>query len=639
MAVTKKRIMAGILPVLLFCSFFTACSVPADGTPVLFANAFSEEKESCDTVKAWQKNEEELFLFLPSGTNYSSLKLWCKPAGKVSVNNETIKNGEVCPQITSDGTYTLTCGEDIFRLTVISSRDIPAIFIETDSGSLEAIHSDKAYKESGRIMVYENGEQTVNAGLDYIKGRGNQTWTGEKRPYNIRFPEKLSLLGMDPAKKWCLLANATDDTLIRNTVALTLAQRMEIPYACDCRAADLYINGDYRGSYLVTEKVEVNEAVVDIVDLDDLNEAVNPGTEINALDKRTSGGRVDCGNKRWTDIPVSPADITGGYLIEFDGETYYDEETNGFCTNRGQFVTVKSPSCASKEEIEYISNFCNEAEEALAAENGYNSLGRHYRDYYDVESLAKLFVLNEYLLNGDAGFSSNFFSKEPGGRLVAGPAWDYDTCLHDDRTVKVTYLFKAENWCTNLLCMNRYNMDATVFEKAFRHTDFREEAARQWETWRDVISGDALNALVSSLAEAVKYSAVADHFRWTPKVLVTAKEWADIYVDYCGKLSQLAEKRVQAMDKGLLGNAAMLYYDLNGAYGWMFSEKIVTEGEYVTVKELGEDAFLEPIIPDGYLFAGWNTVADGSGDAFQPGEAIVLTAPSTVLYAQWKEIK
>lgn len=638
MNIAIQKILSVCLSVLILCAVFASCSFLPDGMPVLYANAFGGDKKSCETVKTWQKDEEELLLFLPSDTDFASLKLWCEHAGKAFVNGEAIRDGEVCPSITADGSYPLTCGEKTYRLTVISSRNVPAVFIETRSGSLDAIHADKAHKETGRMAVYENGALTVDVGLDYIKGRGNSTWQGEKRPYNIKSSEAIPLLGMDAAKKWCLLSNATDDTLLRNTVALTLAQRMEIPYACEFRAADLYINGDYRGSYLVTEKVDVNDAVVDITDLDELNEAANPGVEINSLEKLTSGGHVDCGNKRWTDIPVSPADISGGYLIEFDGETYYDEEDNGFCTKRGQFVTVKSPASASKAEIDYISDYCNEAEEALAAEDGYNSLGKHYGDYYDVVSLAKLFVLNEFLLNGDAGFSSNFFSKERGGKLVAGPAWDYDTCLHDDRTVSVAYLFTAENWCTSILCMNRYTLDSTVFEKAFRHQDFREEVERQWKAYRGKISGDAMEELVRSEAEALKYSAAADHFRWTATIMVSAGEWADIYVGYTEKLSQLAAKRVGYMDKGLSGNAAMLYYDLNGAYGWMYSQKIVEKGESVTVKEMGEDAVLMVLkIPDGFTFTGWNTAVDGSGETYLPGDEIVLTAPSTVLYAQWSK--
>ena len=636
----KKRTLAAAAAVLFLCVAFTACSVSVNGdAPLLYVNAFDEKKQSACTVRAWQKNDSELLLFLPSDTDFSSLRMWCEPARSVTIDGEPVKNGNVCPSITADGTYAAGFHGNMYQLTVVSSRNVPAVFIETASGSLDAIHADKSHKEEARITVFEHGEKTVDTTLEYIKGRGNQTWTGEKRPYNIKFTEKVPLLGMDAARSWCLLANASDDTLIRNSVALSLAQRMEIPYACDFRPADIYINGDYRGSYLVTEKVAVNDAVVDIDDLDDRNAAANPGVQIDALPKLTSGSNADCNNLRWTDIPVSPDEISGGYLIEFDGETYYDKETNGFCTAQGQFVTVKSPSCASREEIDYISGFCSEAEEALTAADGYNSLGRHYSEYYDVAALAKMFVLNEFLLNGDAGFSSTFFSKEAGGKLVAGPAWDFDTCLHDDRTVGVTYLFNAENWCTNLLCMNQYNMDATVFEKAFRHTDFREAAANQWEKYRSLFASDEMEKLVLSLAQEVRGSAAADHFRWTPKVLVEPENWEELYLDYCKALSRLAADRFPAMEKGLSDKTAMLYYDLNGAYGWMFSEKIVLQGERLAVKDCGEDAFLGIQPPQHTEFAGWNTLPNGNGKYYAPGEEIELTAPSTVLYAQWKQVE
>lgn len=629
----KKSVSVLLIAALLFCAFFGGCAV-SPKEAVLYANAFGGEKNSPDTVISYTKSENELILFLPSDTDYSRLKIW--GASGTKINGEAIKNGEDCPVLSSGGDYTLLQGKREYKLTVIPSGGVPSVFIETSSGSLDAIHADKTYKESGIIKVYENGSLTLDGSLDYIKGRGNQTWTGEKRPYNIKLSEKASLFGMERSKKWCLLANAGDDTLIRNTVALTLAQRMEIPFACDFHPVDLYINGDYRGNYLLTEKVEAGDGRVEIEDLDKRNEEANSGTDIDGLAKLTEGGHADCGNKRWTDIPVCPDDVSGGYLLEFDGETYYDKETNGFCTKRGQFVTVKSPEAAAKEELDYLYDFCCEAEEALASPDGKNALGRHYSEYFDVDALARLFVLNEYLLNPDAGFSSTFFSKQAGeAKLVAGPAWDFDACLHDDLTGGVRPLFKAENWCTNILCMNRYNYDTTVFELAFRHEDFRKAAGEQWTKYRELLTGEAFDALVRDSAGQIACSAAADHFRWASKVLVTPAEWTRIYRENVGVLSELAADRAVYMDKGLLGPSAMLYYDLNGASGWMFSEKIAVEGESVRVKELNENAFLPVEIPGETAFAGWNTQRDGSGDSYMPGEDIVLAAPGTVLYAQW----
>lgn len=624
-----KRLITGTILVLFLCAACHACSLQESNSPVLFVNAFGGGKQSCGTIKTWEKKENELVLFLPSGIDFSTLRFWCEPVGKVLVNDEAIIGGESCPAITADGTYSLTCNGEVCQLTVISSQDVPVVFIETDSGSLDAIHSDKTYKENGRMNVYENGVLTVGVALDYIKGRGNQTWTGEKRPYNIKCAESISLLGMDEAKKWCLLANVPDETLIRNTVALTLAQRMEIPYACDCRAADVYINGEYRGSYLITEKVDVSDSVVNITDLEDLNEIANPGVEIGSLEILSTSGESERGSKRWTDIPSSPDDVSGGYLLEFD-RAYYDYAKNGFCTEHGQYIAVKSPSNISKEEIDYISHFCDEAEEALCADDGYNSLGRHYSEYYDVPSLAKVFVLNEYLLNSDVSFSSNFLSKDRNGKLTAGPVWDFDSCLLAEQAYPPWY-FSVETWCTNLLCVCRSEEEATLFALAFRHKDFREEAARQWMKYRDVIAGDAFAGLVDDIAGALSHSVVLDHLRWGISGTVSVEQWTEIYLEKCRKLSELAAKRVGYLEKGLLGNAAMLYYDFNGVNGWIFSEKIAVEGESVTVKALDESTY----DLNDCVLKEWNTAPDGSGKAYMPGDSIVLTGPSMVLYAQW----
>lgn len=630
----KKTVSLLLICILLLTAVLSGCAPEKnDGGLHLRFNAYGHGEDACDTVEAYRKTDTDYYLFLPGGTELSSLVMWVDAPGKIMYDGKPLTDGKA--PFDREDSYALSCGEKEVTLTVMRSSDIPALFVSTESGSLDAVHADKEYKEKAGIAIAENGRLTAETTLSYIKGRGNQTWMGEKRPYNIKFDEKISLFGMEEAKKYCLLANAEDDTLIRNSFALTLAQQIGIPYAVDFQPVDLYINGDYRGSYLLTEKIEAGQGRAEITDLDKLNEKANPGVDIGALDRLREGEISDCGGKRWTDIPVSPDDITGGYLIEYDGETYYDKEDNGFCSSGGQYVTVKSPEHASKTEIDYISSFCSEAEQALSAENGVNSLGKHYSEYYDTDALARLFVLNEFLINSDCGFSSTFFTKaEEGGKLVAGPAWDFDTCMQPGRTDGIRYVFRPENWCTNLLCMNRYNMDTTVFEQAFRHTDFREKCAEIWKENRDILSGKAASELIVSLAEEIKFSAAADRFRWAP-VIVSPQKWTELYVGNTAKLCEFLPLRAAALDKGLLGKTAMLYYDLNGAYGWMFSEKIAVEGESVSVKDIGEDAFL-PVEPgNGLTFTGWNTRSDGSGTGYQPGDEIKLSSPDTILYAQW----
>lgn len=91
----------------------------------------------------------------------------------------------------------------------MQSANIPAMYIQTDE-SLDYIHADKGNKSSASIRTYENGEMTLDGQLKQIKGRGNSTWNYAKKPYNIKFDEKTSLMGMPKAKKWSMLASYID---------------------------------------------------------------------------------------------------------------------------------------------------------------------------------------------------------------------------------------------------------------------------------------------------------------------------------------------------------------------------------------------------------------------------------------------
>ena len=118
------------------------------------------------------------------------------------------------------------------------------MFIETESGSLEAIHADKSHKEKGTIAVFEDGELTVDAKLSSIKGRGNSTWGLPKKPYNIKFEKKTDLFGMGKAKKWSLLASFYDPSFLRNTFIFDLADEIGLFYSSKSKHVDLYINGE-----------------------------------------------------------------------------------------------------------------------------------------------------------------------------------------------------------------------------------------------------------------------------------------------------------------------------------------------------------------------------------------------------------
>ena len=126
------------------------------------------------------------------------------------------------------------------------------MFIQTASGTLDKVHASKDNKEKGTMaLVKADRSVDFDGNLKQIKGRGNSTWGFAKKPYNIKLENSSDLLGMGKGKGWCLLANYADRSLLRNRIVYNLAEETGIPFTMDSRNIDLYINGDYMGSYLI----------------------------------------------------------------------------------------------------------------------------------------------------------------------------------------------------------------------------------------------------------------------------------------------------------------------------------------------------------------------------------------------------
>ena len=629
-----KKLFGIVLPlIILFCLCSCGASVPkADGFGLFLTNGGRAQGAE---IHWFAHRNGEHYLFLPAGAYGCQSDIVSRFPGHVIVNGVTVKNGDRNDVITHDGRYTVSYGKGEFVLNVISSENLPALFIETESGSLEKIHADKEYKEAGSLRVFEYGAFSEAQVLSSVKGRGHTTWEFDKKPYNIKFAEKTPLLGMDAAKKWCLLANAADPSLIRTDIAFALAKEIGIPYTCDSRHADVYINGDYQGNYLVTEAVETAQDRVEITDLDDLNEAANPGVVIKELPLRSSGGPIECGSRRWTDIPVSPADITGGYLLEYDAEDSYANETNGFVSAGGQYVTVKSPERASEKEIDYISSYVSEAEEALLSENGYNSEGRHFSEYYDMKSLARMYVLNELLYAGSLGSSSTFFSKDTQGKLMAGPGWDFDECLANPYRGIYKELVDPGLRCLALVICNEDTMLPSVYSLAFRHEEFVRETASVWRDFSPVIASDRIREKIDGYSEENARSAVCDYFRWNDVVIQSPEEREAVYkAQYAAPLISFLEARKAFAEKEFSGDPVLLFYDCGDVRCFIFENTPTCLGDRVNVKSI-EDNWGGVMLPEGYRFREWNTEKDGSGESYQPGDEITLDRLCTTLYAQW----
>lgn len=606
------------------------------------------------TVINWWLNDVDnrYYLFLPADVNMAKLRVSVNK-GSVTVGGKTLVDDAVTDIFKTGNNFTVVYGDNNYPLVVMQSANIPSVYITTESGSLDYVHADKSNKEKAVISIVEDGKVIMsNNALKQIKGRGNSSWKFEKKPYNITFNDKVDLFGMGKAKKWSLLASFSDGSLLRNPLASYLSEEMGLHYTSEYRHIDLYINGEYLGNYILTESVEIGKTRVDINDLKDANEEANP--DVDDIEELPAGSNVSSeilkpytvpNSMKWIEIPNDPDDISGGYLLELDFQSRYAEEISGFVSNHGQCVVVKEPEYASKAQVEYVSRLWNEAEEALYSEDGYNSLGKHYSDYFDIDSLARMFILEEFGGENDAGRSSNYFYKSQNNdKFVASPIWDFDGAfaraipVADINTSMPDIWFAANRYMTSILNY-KYVTFPTIFNLVFRHADFRTVVADVWTEYNELYSVDNLTEFLNTNADTLSASAFMDIIRWHNRSFADIETVKYIYKKWVKQVSDYVVARKGYLDIGFSVDSALLYYDMNGGGGFSANFPILTKGEETSVSTTVRGSDINIVAPAQDLyFVGWNTKADGTGTMYQPNEKIVLTEDETVLYAQWVNI-
>lgn len=619
------------------------CAVPAfaagEGITALQINPYGGDESDIDTVK-WFASSGKYFLFLPANTDLSAAKVYFTASDDVTLDGAPVASGDAAAAFT-EGEHTLVCGSRSYLLTVCFSASLPAVYITTQSGSLDYIHASKENKEPGNIRVYENGALTVDKELKQIKGRGNATWNYAKKPYNIKFDKKTGVLGMPKAKKWTLLAgHVMDNSLMKNYFALNFGRAIGLPETSECRQIDLYINGEYLGLYLICESVEVGENRVNIVDLDSANEKANPEiSDMETLPQMGVRSGYVPGSLKWIDIPQSPEDISGGYLLEVDYLYRYHAEPSGFISNKGMPIVVGSPEYASKAEVEYISALWNKAEEALYSETGFNSAGKHYTECFDMDSLARCYLAEEVTKDVDSGITSFYFYKKAGDdRFYAGPLWDFDHALGSGTTIgnRLT-VYEPDTWYANQLHRNSIDSACanypTFFAQCYSFSDFRTTVC---DLWAQTVS-QTLSQSVASLAgrkDAIRASAVMNHLRWNTYGSADTSVVSQKSGNDADQLISFLTQRKPALDKGLAVDGAAVVYNENGGSGnTIYDAKIYSVGD--TAVALRNSTFTRA----GYEFAGWNTKADGTGAAIGENERYTVMENYMVLYAQWKVVQ
>ena len=342
-----------------------ALGLKKDGTGEMIVDPGNSEiffPEDNVLVKGWDSYGVTYF-FVPSYVCFkklsfdgSALKLF-DTDGKLLEHPVINEVSEVLVE-NGDGTFT-PCLVGFFHSSDVYTIELD---LQGDIGDVEL----GQYSPASMKLISPDGKEAGLNNAIQIKGRGNTTWQQcLKKSYTLKLSESAALCGMEPADKWCLLANEIDPTRILNKMIFDIAGEIGMDHSPESVWVDLYSNGFYEGQYLLTRKP----------DIDDMQSA-------DALYEYNIG--------------------------EADGERFVTRSGMPF------FITTRS------NDIENASEVIAEADELI---NSGEDVMRSNR--IDVHSFVLKYLIECIFHNLDSSMASQYYYSRD-KVLYAGPCWDYD---------------------------------------------------------------------------------------------------------------------------------------------------------------------------------------------------------------------
>ena len=323
--------------------------------------------------------------------------------------------------------------------------DVPTVYIETENS--QNITSKEDYLKCTFTMV--DGTDTLRLENTQIRGRGNSSWwNSEKKPYRVKFDKKQRLLGEDfaNAKNWTLLANHGDKTMIRNALTYQLGRFIGMKFCPAAKFVDLYLNGKYRGTYQISDQVQVHKKRVEV-------------------------------------------DEDNGWLLEVVNE-YSKEEPLITSTRYSIMYNIKNPDddLLTVDKRIAIGQWIT-AFEAAVASNDYQDPVKGYRAYIDETDFINWYVGAELTGNIDALYSIYMYKEADEQKMHFGPLWDLD--LGYDNSSEKSLL---------------HNMEAFL---GLWNRPFEKILQRLWQDpWFAKACNDRLNQLVDAGLQAHLISAI-----------------------------------------------------------------------------------------------------------------------------------
>ncbi len=393
---------------------------------------------------------------------------------------------------------------------------IPVVIMNT-------VNAEEPYDKEHNIPSYVRIIDTDNS---YVidtattRLRGNASLNFAKKPYRIKFESKQRPLDAPAkAKKWTLISNYGDKTLMRNLLAFHISEVIGMPYTPYGRSVDVILNGEYRGCYQLCDQIEVNK------------------NRVNIDEMETSD--------------ISGEALTGGYLWEIDA--YADQEVSWFNSNHNIPVTIKSPDeeDITPEQSKYVADFFNKMEETVYA-TYFDNKDYGWRSILDAETFLKHFLIGELSGNTDTYWSVYQYKKRGEDKAYTGPVWDFDIAFDND------YRTYPLNNKSEFVCFNggstAGSMGQFVRRVVLQDAQTIPELREIWAVARcNGIDSASLCMWIDSIAEEIDRSQTFTFMRWD--ILNRQEHMNPVargsFAAEVAYLKDYISKRIEWMDKRL----------------------------------------------------------------------------------------
>ncbi|MCL2061732.1 MAG: CotH kinase family protein [Firmicutes bacterium] len=401
-------------------------------------------------------------------------------------------NQKYRPRSLADGAWT-----QVQDLPVYLDNTFPAIHINTFNIPITSrttyVPAAVRMENSHPAFMFNN----ISAG---IRGRGNSTWTTSgKQPFRLRFDDQRSIFDSDyRARSWVLLANAFDKSMLRNYGALHVAKQLSgFDFTSNAWFVDLYLNGQYRGVYLICDQIQENTGRVELT----YNADPEKSEYLLNRDSRAASDTDAVLGITYMDITLKR------YEINFPG-------------NSGSPMTLA--------HADFLTAYITQAELAMQ-EGDFAQVLR----YIDLNSFVDWIIFQEFFKGSSAHNNSVYFSIRGQGesrRIFMGPIWDSDLSLGNynvDEARRIEsglYAAVRHEWFIDLLKIPQFfdavkarflEVKETILYESIKHlsfmaTYFRQAFEKNFTVW---------NILIPVGSEPSTFWAYSTHSQHTDYVL------------------------------------------------------------------------------------------------------------------------